>query len=201
VRQVLIEARIVEADDSFGRTLGVKLGATTCAACAAASRATTWAATTTSAGGNYDAIGARPGRPGRSTSARLAVRQPAGQHQANSAAPAPPPSRCPVRRHGQPLPEPGAVGAGGRRQGQDRLEPARHHRRPDQGAIEQGEEIPYQQATSSGATAVASSSKASLKLEVTPQITPEGNVILNLDVNKDSRGALTAAGPPSTPSR
>jgi type IV pilus assembly protein PilQ len=37
--------------------------------------------------------------------------------------------------------------------------------------------------------------KASLSLEVTPQITPEGNVILDLEVNKDSRGALTAAGP------
>jgi type IV pilus assembly protein PilQ len=40
VRQVLIEARIVEADDKFGRALGVKLGSATCAACAAASRAT-----------------------------------------------------------------------------------------------------------------------------------------------------------------
>jgi type IV pilus assembly protein PilQ len=60
--------------------------------------------------------------------------------------------------------------------------------------IEQGEEIPYQQATSSGATSVQFK-KASLRLEVTPQITPEGNVILNLEVSKDSRGALTAAGP------
>jgi type IV pilus assembly protein PilQ len=60
--------------------------------------------------------------------------------------------------------------------------------------IEQGEEIPYQNATSSGATAVEFK-KASLSLDVTPQITPEGNVILDLDVRKDSRGALTAAGP------
>jgi type II secretory pathway component HofQ len=47
VRQVLIEARIVEADDTFGRALGVKLGASDCAACRAASRATAWAAATT----------------------------------------------------------------------------------------------------------------------------------------------------------
>ena len=60
--------------------------------------------------------------------------------------------------------------------------------------IEQGEDIPYQQATSSGATSVQFK-KASLRLEVTPQITPEGNVILQLEVNKDSRGALTSAGP------
>jgi type IV pilus assembly protein PilQ len=47
VRQVLIEARIVEADDSFGRALGVKLGAPTCAACAAVYPAMAWAAATT----------------------------------------------------------------------------------------------------------------------------------------------------------
>jgi len=57
--------------------------------------------------------------------------------------------------------------------------------------IEQGEEIPYQVATSSGATSVQFR-KANLKLEVTPQITPEGNVILDVDVTKDSRG--TSAG-------
>ena len=59
--------------------------------------------------------------------------------------------------------------------------------------IEQGTELPYQTATSSGATAI-SFRKANLKLEVTPQITPEGNVILDVDVNKDSVGRQTAAG-------
>jgi len=37
--------------------------------------------------------------------------------------------------------------------------------------------------------------KAVLKLEVTPQITPEGNIILTLDVSKDARGVNTSAGP------
>jgi len=59
--------------------------------------------------------------------------------------------------------------------------------------IEQGTELPYQQATSSGATSVAFR-KANLKLEVTPQITPDGNVILDVDVNKDSVGQETTAG-------
>jgi type IV pilus assembly protein PilQ len=59
--------------------------------------------------------------------------------------------------------------------------------------IEQGTEFPYQQATSSGATSVAFR-RATLKLEVTPQITPEGNIILDLDISKDSRGETTAAG-------
>ena len=56
--------------------------------------------------------------------------------------------------------------------------------------IQQGTKIPYQRATSSGATAIEFVD-ATLKLEVTPQITPEGNVILNVEVNKDSVGAAT----------
>lgn len=60
--------------------------------------------------------------------------------------------------------------------------------------IEQGTEIPYQQATSSGATSV-SFRKATLSLKVTPQITPDENVMMKLQVNKDSVGENTAAGP------
>jgi type IV pilus assembly protein PilQ len=55
--------------------------------------------------------------------------------------------------------------------------------------IEQGTEIPYQQATSSGATSV-SFRKASLALKVKPQITPDGNIIMTLDVNKDAPGSI-----------
>ncbi len=60
--------------------------------------------------------------------------------------------------------------------------------------IEQGTEIPYQQATSSGATSV-SFRKANLSLKVKPQITPEGNIIMDVQVNKDSVGTVTASGP------
>jgi type IV pilus assembly protein PilQ len=60
--------------------------------------------------------------------------------------------------------------------------------------IEQGTEIPYQQATSSGATSVAFR-KANLSLKVKPQITPDGNIIMTLEVNKDSVGRDTTAGP------
>ncbi len=59
--------------------------------------------------------------------------------------------------------------------------------------IEQGVELPYQQATSSGATSV-SFRKANLALKVKPQITPDGNIIMALDVNKDTVGATTTAG-------
>src|SRR4051795_6540424 len=66
---------------------------------------------------------------------------------------------------------------------------------PDQveALIEQATEIPYQQATSSGATSV-SFRKANLALKVKPQITPDGNIIMTLDVNNDAPGATTPAG-------
>jgi type IV pilus assembly protein PilQ len=60
--------------------------------------------------------------------------------------------------------------------------------------IEQGTEIPYQQATSSGATSV-SFRKATLSLKVKPQVTPDDNVIMKLNVNTDSVGAPSSAGP------
>jgi type IV pilus assembly protein PilQ len=59
--------------------------------------------------------------------------------------------------------------------------------------IEQGTELPYQQATSSGATSIAFR-KATLSLRVKPQITPDGNVIMDVDVNKDAVGVQTPAG-------
>ncbi|HLP41845.1 MAG TPA: type IV pilus secretin PilQ family protein, partial [Fibrobacteria bacterium] len=55
--------------------------------------------------------------------------------------------------------------------------------------IEQGVEIPYLQATSSGATSVAFK-KATLSLGVTPQITPDDRVVMDLKVNKDNVGEV-----------
>ncbi|ENO88294.1 MAG: type IV pilus secretin PilQ [Thauera sp.] len=51
-------------------------------------------------------------------------------------------------------------------------------------SIEQGTEIPYQEASSSGATSV-SFKKAVLSLKVKPQITPDGRLQLSIEVNKD----------------
>ena len=65
----------------------------------------------------------------------------------------------------------------------------------DQGKaiIEQGTELPFQVASSSGATAIQFR-KATLKLEVIPQITPEGHVIMDVKVNRDAVGQSTPAG-------
>lgn len=62
--------------------------------------------------------------------------------------------------------------------------------------IEQGTEIPYVQATSSGATSVEFK-KAVLSLRVTPHITPDNRIILNLVVTQDTRGETvsTSTGP------
>jgi type IV pilus assembly protein PilQ len=58
--------------------------------------------------------------------------------------------------------------------------------------IEQGVEIPYQESSSSGAT-TTQFKKAVLSLKVTPQITPDNRVILDLTVSKDSIGQLVAS--------
>jgi len=55
--------------------------------------------------------------------------------------------------------------------------------------IESGVEIPYQEASSSGATTV-SFKDAVLSLEVTPQITPDDRIIMDLKINKDSVGQV-----------
>ncbi len=59
--------------------------------------------------------------------------------------------------------------------------------------IEQGTEIPYQESASSGATTI-SFKKAVLSLKVTPQVTPDNRIILDLNVTKDSVGAVIVGG-------
>lgn len=63
--------------------------------------------------------------------------------------------------------------------------------------IQTGEEIPYQEASSSGATSVTFKN-AVLSLEIVPQITPNNKIILNLKATEDTRGANTVTGQSST---
>lgn len=62
--------------------------------------------------------------------------------------------------------------------------------------IESGEEIPYQEATSSGATAVAFK-KAVLSLKVTPQITPDNKIMMELQINQDTPSIREVRGVPA----
>jgi type IV pilus assembly protein PilQ len=61
-----------------------------------------------------------------------------------------------------------------------------------QATIENGTEVPYQEASASGATST-SFKEAVLKLDVTPQITPDNNIIMDLVINQDSIGEIDLA--------
>jgi type IV pilus assembly protein PilQ len=187
VRQVMIEARIVEADESFSRNLGARFGY----AERGGTRPIAGAQSTIGAdlGNTGQAAGLVTGTPSL-TGPGLQAALPAnglngfnaGQFSFvlfNSAATrvlSLEISALEADGKGKIIASPRVLTA-------DQVE----------ALIEQGTEIPYQQATSSGATSV-SFRKANLALKVKPQITPEGNVIMTLDVNKDQPGATTAAG-------
>ena len=181
VRQVLIEARIVEASDTFGRSLGVKLGGTGAWQSSSSGKGISF-------GSNY--ANAESGAAGNATSgsfvnfpgSNLGTGFDTGTFAVsifNSIT-----SRLLTL-------ELSALEADGK--GKIVSSPRIVTADQTKALIEQGTEFPYQQATSSGATSIAFR-KANLKLEVTPQITPEGNIILDLDINKDSRGETTQAG-------
>jgi type IV pilus assembly protein PilQ len=67
-----------------------------------------------------------------------------------------------------------------------------------QASIEQGREIPYEQAASSGATTIQFK-KAVLSLTVTPQITPDSRVVMDLAVTNDSQGTNVSTGSGQAP--
>lgn len=186
VRQVMIEARIVEASDTFGKSLGVKLGGNDLRAQKggdggyqlsgenriAFGSSYANAVASSGAGGTNDLSSNFVNLPvaGGATFA-LSIFSSAANRFLNLEI-----SALEADGKGKVVSSPRVITAD-----------------QNKAMIEQGTEFPYQVASASGATSIAFR-KASLKLEVTPQITPEGNIILNLDVNKDTRGINTSAG-------
>jgi type IV pilus assembly protein PilQ len=196
VRQVLIEARIVEAEDTFGRALGVKLGAVDLRGLAGGIPGyKVGGGNYVQIGGNYVSASKQLGLIDETISVAETqmVNLPAnsGALGTSSAASIALSLFSPTANRLLNL-ELSALEADGK--GKIVSSPRVITSDQTKAVIEQGEEIPYQVATSSGATSIQFK-KASLRLEVTPQITPEGSVIMNLDVSKDSRGTLTTAGP------
>jgi type IV pilus assembly protein PilQ len=194
VRQVLIEARIVEADDTFGRSLGVKFGGGDLRGIRGGTPG--WGVGGDNRilpGANYNAIGAQGVQGGAYNYEQTPfVNLPANTSSFGGAAAA----TFALSLFGATANrflnlELSALEAEGR--GKIVSSPRVITADQVKALIEQGEELPYQAATSSGATQIQFR-KANLKLEVTPQITPEGNVILDVDVNKDSVGRNTVAG-------
>jgi type IV pilus assembly protein PilQ len=194
VRQVLIEARIVEADDKFGRTLGVKLGASDVRGLQGGIPGYNVGGNNyLTFGGNYSAVGYQTNQsPKVDFSNTQFVNLPANTSNLGGVAAATFAATLFSATANRFLNlELSALEA----EGKGKIVSSPRVITADQvkALIEQGEELPYQAATSSGATQIQFR-KANLKLEVTPQITPEGNVILDVDVNKDSVGRNTVAG-------
>jgi type IV pilus assembly protein PilQ len=163
LRQVMIEARIVEASDSFGKTLGAKL-----------------------------ALGDRPLSVGERLQASGAVLSlpAAGLQGVDPAGVAL--TLYNAAKTSLIAVELSALEANG--QGKIVASPRIVTGDQAKAVIEQGTELPYQVAsTNSNAHSIAFR-KANLRLEVTPQITPEGSIVLDLDINKDSVGQVTPAG-------
>lgn len=183
VRQVLIEARIVEASDTFGRSLGIRLGGGLNPPGGVKLVSVNGNALNTTIGSSYVDGAAQ-------TTSGSFVNLPAvGQGGYNPATIAVSLFSSAANRFLNL--ELSALEADGK--GKVVSSPRVVTADQIKALIEQGTELPYQVATSSGATSIAFR-KANLKLEVTPQITPEGNIILDLDVNKDTVGQATAAG-------
>lgn len=193
VRQVLIEARIVEAGDSFGRSLGVKLGSTDLRGLRGGVAGYGTPEMSVGIGGNMNAIGLQTGQVSGTSvpfnDSQFVSLPAVGQNNYSAATFAVSLFSAAANRFLNL--EISALEADGK--GKIVSSPRVITADQVKALIEQGEELPYQTATSSGATALQFR-KANLKLEVTPQITPEGNVILDVDVNKDSVGRSTAAG-------
>lgn len=195
IRQVLIEARIVEAEDTFGKSLGVKWGGSDLTGVRGGAAGTQ--VTGGANGGNRVAFG----------TSYNAVTGTTGETAGGSG--------------GGQLLSLAATGLGGyspaslgislfssvagrflnlelsalENDGKGKVVASPRIVTADQtkALIEQGTEYPYVIRDKDG-NPTTNFRKASLKLEVTPQITPEGNIILDLDVNKDSRGELTQSG-------
>jgi len=185
VRQVMIEARIVEAEDTFGRSLGIKLGSSDMRGIRGGVPGWNAGVGNLAIGGNSNAIGYQTNQSEQvDFSNTQFVNLPANTSSFGGASAA----SFALSLFGAASNrflnlELSALEAEGR----GKLVSSPRVITADQvkALIEQGTELPYQSATSSGATAIQFR-KANLKLEVTPQITPEGSVILDVDVNKDS---------------
>jgi type IV pilus assembly protein PilQ len=188
VRQVLIEARIVIVNDDFTRELGARLGYTT----AQANGNGIWT-TSGSAAATDTAIGSALANQA-ATGSSFPVQVPTG-------------TNAPLRYNvNLPVASPAgsfALGILGSNYIVDlELSAAQNETRAEvissprvitanqkEATVEQGTEIPYQQSASSGATTI-SFKKAVLSLKVTPQITPDNRIILDI-VKNDSVGTVT----------
>ena len=187
-RQVMVEARIVEADDGFSREIGVKFGY------AGSNGSNSWGSNWSNAVTNHNTYQANQRARDAATQANLAnfaldpnISLPVSAasssialvHSLASGALGLELSAMQEQNKGKILSNPRVLT-------QDRKE----------AVIESGQEIPYEESSSSGATSITFK-KAVLGLTVTPNITPDGQIIMNVKINKDNPIACTASGVPT----
>lgn len=192
VRQVLIEARIVEARDTFGRALGVRLGGGDLRAQRGGDGGYSIGGDNRVAfGTGFDNATASAGAGGTVNTQGTFVNLPATVASAGTSSGTFAMSIFNAAANRFLTLELSAMEADG--QGKIVSSPRLMTADQTKALIEQGTEYPYSVTAPNGATTIAFK-KAVLKLEVTPQITPEGDIILDLDINKDSRGETTTQG-------
>ena len=193
VRQVLIEARIVIVNDDFSRELGMRFGAAVVADYGGRNGlAYVGASGLDSVSGDSGPIigtGGTGGTQGRTTVQTPTVND---RYMVNL------PIANPAGRLALTLLDSDYVvdleitAAQNEGRGEVVSAPRVITSNGKEAVIEQGTEIPYQESASSGAT-TTQFKKAVLSLKVTPQITPDDRIILDLTVSKDNVGQLVAS--------
>ena len=194
VRQVMIEVRIVTADEAFGKSLGVKFGATDQRANKGGDGGYSLSDTGSSRiafGTSYQDAVAASGGGGTVNTTGSFITLPATAPSAANLGTNPVPSfalsifsnlanrflnleisALEADNKGKIVSSPRVVTSDGKK-----------------AFIKQGQQVPYQSCTSAAGgtqTCTTAFKDAALRLEVTPQITPEGSIIMDLDVNKDA---------------
>lgn len=182
-RQVMVEARIVEAEDGFSRQLGVKFGY------AGSNGKNSWGSNWANAGANRNSYVDK-----QRTLANWS-RNPSQDIPALPAWTVDPNVNLPIAAATSSIALVHALSSGAlglelsAQQAQNKLKivstPRVLTQDRKEAIIESGTEVPYQEATSSGATST-SFKKAVLGMTVTPNITPDGQIIMDIKINKDS---------------
>ena len=183
-RQVMVEARIVEAEDGFSRQLGVKFGY------AGSNGKNSWGSNWANAGANRNSYLDK-----QRTLANWARDPSRNEIPALPAWTVDPNVNLPTAAATSSIALVHALSSGAlglelsAQQAQNKLKivstPRVLTQDRKEAIIESGTEVPYQEATSSGATST-SFKKAVLGMTVTPNITPDGQIIMDIKINKDS---------------
>jgi len=191
VSQVLIEARIVEADDTFGRSLGVRLGGADFRGVRGGTPGFGLGSNRIAFGASLDGVTATTGQFGALTAANTTfVNLPALALAGVAPAAVAATLFSPSANRFLNL-EISALQADGR--GQVVASPRVITTNQNLATIEQGVRVPFTRNNDEGES-TTEFINASLKLEVTPQVTPDGSVIMRVTVNRDSLGIVTPDG-------